>query len=189
MRHSSSLSLSDSPLTLMFIGQYVSKLMQETTYLKLSYDTLAHEMSIPELVLRDAVEGKMGLTRGQWVKFDRFLGLPTTYQLRPGERDCTSCWEICFPARCSHGEQGVVRHLSIAELVVFRWLTTTHTNEGATHTNESAPHSVESWGAPSFDQPPPKAAHNHPTLCSALAQRPVVIRFVTPKSLLFTANS
>ena len=48
---------------------------------------LAHEMSIPELVLRDAVEGKMGLTRGQWVKFGRLLGLPTTYILRPGERD------------------------------------------------------------------------------------------------------
>jgi hypothetical protein len=31
----------------------VSKLMQETiTYLKVSYEGLAHEMSIPELVLR-----------------------------------------------------------------------------------------------------------------------------------------
>ena len=69
MTRSSSLPLSDSPLTLMFLGQYVSKLMQETTYLKLS--TLAHEMSITELVLRDAVEGKMGVTRGQWVKFGR----------------------------------------------------------------------------------------------------------------------
>lgn len=82
----------------MFLGQYVSKLMQETiSYLKLPYDKLAHEMSIPELVLRDAVEGKMGLTRGQWVKFGRLLGLPTTYILRPGERDGTPCWEICFP--------------------------------------------------------------------------------------------
>lgn len=96
--HSSSLPPSDSPLTLMFLGQYVSSLMQETiTYLKLPFDKLAHEMSIPELVLRDAVEGKMGLTRGQWVKCGRLLGLPTTYQLRPGERDGTPCWEICFP--------------------------------------------------------------------------------------------
>jgi hypothetical protein len=72
--------------------------MQETiAYLKLPYDKLAHEMSIPELVLRDAVEGKMGLTRGQWVKFGRLLGLPTTYQLRPDERDGIPCWEICFP--------------------------------------------------------------------------------------------
>ena len=77
----------------MFLGQYVSKLMQETIrYLKLPYDTLAHEMSIPELVLRDAVEGKMGLTRGQWVKFGRLLGLPTIYQLRPGERDGRRGW-------------------------------------------------------------------------------------------------
>ena len=82
----------------MFLGPYVSKLMQETiTYLKLSYVGRAHEMSIPELVLRDAVEGKMGLTRGQWVRFGKILGLPTSYQLRHGERDGTPCWEICFP--------------------------------------------------------------------------------------------
>jgi hypothetical protein len=89
---------SDSPLTTVFLGQYVSKLMQETiAYLKLSYESLSHEMSIPELVLRDAVEEKMGLTRGQWVRFGRLLGLPTTYVLRPGERDGAPCWEICFP--------------------------------------------------------------------------------------------
>jgi hypothetical protein len=89
---------SDSPLTTMFVGQYVSALMQETiTYLKLSYEELAHEMSIPELVLRDAVDGKMGLTRGQWVRFGKLLGLPTTYELRPGERNGVPCWEICFP--------------------------------------------------------------------------------------------
>lgn len=98
MTHSSSLPPSDSPLTLMFLGQYVSLLMQETiAYLKLPYDKLAHEMSIPELVLRDAVEGKMGLTRGQWVRFGKLLGLPTTYVLRPSERDEIPCWEICFP--------------------------------------------------------------------------------------------
>jgi hypothetical protein len=39
----------------------------------------------------------MGLTRGQWVKFGRLLGLPTTYALRPGEQDGVPCWEICFP--------------------------------------------------------------------------------------------
>jgi hypothetical protein len=95
---SSSLPPSDSPLTTMFLGQYVSKLMLETiSYLKLSYDGLAHEMSIPEMVLRDAIEGKMGLTRGQWVRLGKVLGLPTTYKLRPAERDGTPCWEICFP--------------------------------------------------------------------------------------------
>ena len=82
----------------MLLGQYVSLLMQETiTYRKLSYGGLAHEMSIPELVLRDGVKGKMGLTRGQWVKFGRLLGMPTTYELRPGERDGVPCWEVCFP--------------------------------------------------------------------------------------------
>jgi hypothetical protein len=40
-------------------GQYVSALVQETiTYLKLPYGKLVHEMSIPELVSRDEVEGK-----------------------------------------------------------------------------------------------------------------------------------
>lgn len=82
----------------MFLGQYVSKLMQETiAYLKLPYDKLAHEMSIPEMVLRDAVDGKMGLTRGQWVRFGKLLALPTTYELRSSERDGMPCWEICFP--------------------------------------------------------------------------------------------
>ncbi len=98
MKKSHSLPPSDSPLTLMFLGQYVSALMQETiAYLKLPYDKLALDMSIPEMVLRDAVEGKMGLTRGQWVKCGRLLALPTTYVLRPAERDGTPCWEVCFP--------------------------------------------------------------------------------------------
>jgi hypothetical protein len=45
----------------MFLGQYVSSLMQETiAYLKLPFDKLAHQMSIPELVLRDAVGGQDG---------------------------------------------------------------------------------------------------------------------------------
>jgi hypothetical protein len=95
---SSSLPPRDSPLTTMFLGQYVSALMLETIkYLKLSYAGLAHQMSIPEMVLRDAVEGKMGLTRGQWVRLGKALGLPTTYELRPCEQDGVPCWEVCFP--------------------------------------------------------------------------------------------
>ncbi len=71
MTKACSLPPSDSPLTTMSLGQCVSGLMQETIlYLELSYDALAHEKS---------------------------LGLPTTYQLRPGERDRMPCWEICFP--------------------------------------------------------------------------------------------
>jgi hypothetical protein len=82
----------------MFLGQYVSSLMQETiTYLKLSYSDLALRMFIPEMVLRDAVKGKMGLTLGQWIRLGKVLELPTTYELRPSERDCAPCWEVCFP--------------------------------------------------------------------------------------------
>ena len=92
----------------MFLGQYVSSLMKETImYLELPYDKLAREMSIPELILRDAVEGRMGLTRGQWVKFGKMLGLPTTYSLRPGERDGRPCWEICFPPVAFAAHKGV----------------------------------------------------------------------------------
>jgi hypothetical protein len=98
MTPSSTLPPHDSPLTTIFAGQYVSSLMlEEIRYLKLSYEGLAQEMSIPEMVLRDAVEGKMGLTRGQWVKLGQRLSLPTTYELRPGERNGAPCWEVCFP--------------------------------------------------------------------------------------------
>ena len=104
---SSSLPPSDSPLTKVFLGQYVSSLIQETiTYLKLSYSDLALLMFIPEMVLRDAVEGKMGLTRGQWVRLGQELELPTTYQLRPAERDGTLLGNL-LPARFPHGEQDV----------------------------------------------------------------------------------
>src|ERR1019366_7916301 len=72
-------------------------MLETITYLKLSYEGLAHEMSIPELVLRDAVEARMGLTRGQWVRLGKLLGLPTTYEIRPGEREGRPYWEICFP--------------------------------------------------------------------------------------------
>src|SRR5450631_923459 len=95
---SSTLPPRDSPLTTVFAGQYVSSLMlEEIKYLKLPFGGLAQEMSIPEMVLRDAIEGKMGLTRGQWVRLGQRLSLPTTYELRPGERDGMPCWEVCFP--------------------------------------------------------------------------------------------
>jgi hypothetical protein len=75
MRYSS-LPPPDLPLTKMFLGQYVSCLIQETiTYLKLSYSDLAVTMFIPEMVLRDAVERKMALTRGQWIKLGQLLAL------------------------------------------------------------------------------------------------------------------
>jgi hypothetical protein len=93
----SSLPPRDSPLTKVFLGQYVSSLMQETiTYREMPYLGLAHQMSIPELVLRDAVRGTLGLTRGQWVKLGRFLSLPTTFDLTPSEPSGLPCWEVCY---------------------------------------------------------------------------------------------
>ena len=69
MTRSSHLPPADSPLTTVFLGQYVSSLMQETIkYLQLSYTDLAPKMFIPEVLLRDGVEGKMALTRGQWIR-------------------------------------------------------------------------------------------------------------------------
>jgi hypothetical protein len=98
MTPSSPLPPRDSPLTTIFAGQYVSSLMlEEIRYLKLSYEGLSQEMSIPEMVLRDAIKGKMVLTRGQWVRLGQRLSLPTTYQLRPAERDGAPCWEVCYP--------------------------------------------------------------------------------------------
>jgi hypothetical protein len=66
-------------------------MLETLKHLKLSYARLAHEMAIPEMVLRDAVEAKMGLSRGQRVRLGKALGLPTTYELRPGERDGVPC--------------------------------------------------------------------------------------------------
>jgi hypothetical protein len=80
----------------MFLGQYLSCLIQKTiTYLKLSYSDLAVTTFIPEMVLRDAVERKMALTRGQWIKLGHLLDLPTAYELRAAERDGLACWEVC----------------------------------------------------------------------------------------------
>src|SRR5580658_10872152 len=86
-------------MTKLFLGQYISSLMQETVrFLKLSYSDLALKMFIPEMVLRDSVEGKMALTRGQWAKLVQILGLPTTYELRPDQRE----WSAWLGSLFSH---------------------------------------------------------------------------------------
>jgi hypothetical protein len=97
---SSALSLPprDSPLTKVFLGQYLSKLVQETiTYRKTRYSDLAHGMSMSEIVLQEAVQGNLPLTRGRWVRFGQLLGLATTFEVRETERDGTPCWELCYP--------------------------------------------------------------------------------------------
>jgi hypothetical protein len=72
-----------------------NKTTQFWKYTPLSHDALilvaavrfAIDPDVSEMVLHDAVEGKMGLTRRQWVRLGRMPGLPTTYILRRGERD------------------------------------------------------------------------------------------------------
>jgi hypothetical protein len=72
--------------------------VQETvTYCKISYERLAQEMSLSETILREAVQGKLARTRGQWVRLGQLLGLPTNFELRPDERDGAPCWEVCYP--------------------------------------------------------------------------------------------
>jgi hypothetical protein len=67
------------------------------TYLKLSYSDLALRRFIPEMVLRDAVNGNMGLSLGQWIRLGKVRGLPTMCKIRPSERDGAPRWEVCFP--------------------------------------------------------------------------------------------
>ena len=93
-----SLPPSDSLLTKVFLGQFVSSLCRETiTCLKVPYEKLAQEMATPEVVLRDAIQGKLGFTRPQWNKLARSLKPPTTFTVRPSEREGKPCWELCYP--------------------------------------------------------------------------------------------
>jgi hypothetical protein len=93
-------------MTKLFLGQYISSLMQETVrFLKLSYSDLALKMFIPEMVLRDSVEGKMALTRGQWAKLVQILGLPTTYESRPDQREWSAWLGSLFPTSFNQNGQ------------------------------------------------------------------------------------
>jgi hypothetical protein len=98
----------NSPLTEIYVGQYIRSLIEETArYKKTSYAELAHAMSLPELILEDAIEGRVGLRRGQWNKVGKLLGLPT-FQLRPGVHDGVLRWELVYPPVAlgiSHEEQ------------------------------------------------------------------------------------
>jgi hypothetical protein len=92
------LSRTDSPLTKIFLSEYISQLAQETIrYRALPYKKLAQQMSIPSPALQEAMKGQFGLSRGQWKMLCHLLELPTTFQLRPSERDGQPCWEAYFP--------------------------------------------------------------------------------------------
>jgi hypothetical protein len=96
--NSSQLSPADSPLARIFLSDYISRLAQETVrYRALSYKKLAQQLSIPSPALEEAIKGRMGLKRGRWKMLFQLLELPTTFQLRPSERDGLPCWEAYFP--------------------------------------------------------------------------------------------
>jgi|HubBroStandDraft_6_1064221.scaffolds.fasta_scaffold579130_1 hypothetical protein len=98
--------------------------MQETiACLKLSYQGLTLEMSIPEMVWRHTIEGKMGLTRGERVESVRCR----TGQLRMSYDPAS---EIVFLAGrfASHQFRSSrtrrrPRFTSVAQFTLFRWLT------------------------------------------------------------------
>jgi hypothetical protein len=96
--NSPKLSRADSPLAKIFLSEYISRLAQETIqYRALPYKRLAQQMSIPTPALQEAIKGQLGLSRGQWKMLCQLLEMPTTFQVRPGERHGQSCWEAYFP--------------------------------------------------------------------------------------------
>jgi hypothetical protein len=96
--NSSQLSPPDSPLAKIFLSDYISRLAQETVrYRALTYKKLAQQLSIPSPALEEAIKGRMGLKWGRWKMLFQLLELPTTFQLRPSERDGLPCWEAYFP--------------------------------------------------------------------------------------------
>jgi len=95
--NSSLLSPADSPLAKIFLGDYISRLAQETIrYRALPYNKLAQQISIPRPALEEAIKGQLALSRGQWKMLCQLLGLPTTFQVGPSERDGRPCWEAYF---------------------------------------------------------------------------------------------
>jgi hypothetical protein len=70
------LSHADSPLAKILLGQYLSCLITETlNYINMPHKELARAMSIQEVVLRDTIDGKVGLARRQWTRLAELLNL------------------------------------------------------------------------------------------------------------------
>jgi hypothetical protein len=93
-----SLPPADSPLTKVFLGPYLSLLAQETiAFRKISYAELGQELSLSRVIVKEAVQGQIGLTRGQWLRLIQGLRLPTNFELQPSQRNAMLCWEVCYP--------------------------------------------------------------------------------------------
>ena len=103
--NSSQLPRIDSPLAKIFLSEYISRLFQETIRFRaLPYKKLAQQVSIPSPALKVAMEGQLGLTRGQWNMLGQLVGVTTTFQVRLSERHGQPCWEAYFPPVSSQVE-------------------------------------------------------------------------------------
>ncbi len=96
--HSAQLPRIDSPLAKIFLSEYISRLVQETIrYRALPCKKLAQQVNIPSPALQVAIEGQLGLTRGQWNMLGQVLGLTAKFEVRLSERHGQPCWEAYFP--------------------------------------------------------------------------------------------
>ena len=103
--NSSQLPRIDSPLAKILLSEYISRLFQETIRFRaLPYKKLAQQVSIPSPALKVAMEGQLGLTRGQWNMLGQLVGVTTTFQVRLSERHGQPCWEAYFPPVSSQVE-------------------------------------------------------------------------------------
>jgi hypothetical protein len=98
MTSSSSLAPADSPLTKAFVGPYLGLLMKETiAFRKISYAELGADLSFSEVLVKEAVDGQIALTRGQWLRLVQRLKLPTNIEFQPSQRNQAPCWEVGYP--------------------------------------------------------------------------------------------
>jgi hypothetical protein len=98
MISSSSLPPADSPLTKAFVGPYLGRLMKETiTFRRISFAELGADLSFSDVLLKEAVEGQIALTRGQWLRLVQKLRLPANIEFQIGQRNEAPCWEVGYP--------------------------------------------------------------------------------------------
>lgn len=94
----SSLPPPDSPLTKAFVGPYLGRLMKETVASrKISYAELGADLSLSEVLVKEAVEGQIALTRGQWLRLVQRLKLPPNIEFQQALRNQAPCWEVGYP--------------------------------------------------------------------------------------------
>lgn len=85
-------------------------------YRKLSYRDLRQEMSISEVIRKEAVQGELALTRGQWIRLAQLLRLPKNLELQTSERNGVPCWEsVTHPSRWERPRRQHILEISLTE--------------------------------------------------------------------------